>query len=177
MPGVSSPSRRPNPKTDYEEIVEAIAGLVSLVESELGSTATVGIGHPGTISPATGLIKNSNSHGAPRPTLDHDLAHTWTGRFGSPTMPTASPLSEAADGAGMGASHRLWCDPRHRRRRGWSLRRQSHQDPTRSGASGDTTPFRRLRPGRSSCSTATAAGRVASRDTCPVRAFQPITWL
>ena len=48
--------RVPTPKEDYRGTVAAIAGLIGKVEGELGEKATVGIGMPGAISPATGLV-------------------------------------------------------------------------------------------------------------------------
>src|SRR5215831_10935290 len=49
------------PKEDYEAILDSIASLVSDVEHELGATGTVGVGTPGSISRATGLLRGSNS--------------------------------------------------------------------------------------------------------------------
>ena len=49
------------PRGDYEHTIAAVAGLVNAIEEQTGARGTVGIGVPGTISPATGLIKNSNS--------------------------------------------------------------------------------------------------------------------
>ena len=46
---------------DYHATVEAISELVQQIETETGNSGTVGIGIPGTISPATGLVKNANS--------------------------------------------------------------------------------------------------------------------
>src|SRR5690349_18231406 len=45
----------------YQASLEGIAGLVRDAEAQLGIAATVGIGIPGVISPATGLVKNANS--------------------------------------------------------------------------------------------------------------------
>src|SRR5271169_4324865 len=45
----------------YNDTVNAIAALVRQSEANLGITATVGIGIPGVISPATGLVKGANS--------------------------------------------------------------------------------------------------------------------
>ena len=53
--------RVPTPRDDYPGTLQAIAGLVAAIEVELDCTAQVGIGTPGTLSPATGLVKNSNS--------------------------------------------------------------------------------------------------------------------
>jgi fructokinase len=48
------------PAGDYDGILAAIAGLVASLEAEVGPSP-LGIGIPGTISPATGLAKNANS--------------------------------------------------------------------------------------------------------------------
>ena len=65
--------RIPTPRA-YNETVEAIAGLVRMCESRLGVSATVGIGIPGVISPATGLVKNANSIGLNGHRFDHDMS-------------------------------------------------------------------------------------------------------
>ena len=49
------------PRGDYGNTLAAVTGLVRDIEGEVGVGGTVGIGIPGTISPASGLIKNSNS--------------------------------------------------------------------------------------------------------------------
>ena len=49
------------PKNDYEACVDAAVGLVQSCEARLGKRGSVGVGIPGTISPATGLVKNANS--------------------------------------------------------------------------------------------------------------------
>ena len=50
------------PQNDYRATVEAVAALVEVAEKRLGrSGLPVGIGTPGAISRATGLLKNSNS--------------------------------------------------------------------------------------------------------------------
>src|SRR5437660_473771 len=53
--------RRVATPNGYEATVEAIAGLVRDAEAQLDITATVGVGIPGVISPATGLVKGANS--------------------------------------------------------------------------------------------------------------------
>ncbi len=46
----------------YDHIVQRIAQLVDLLETECGTTADrIGIGTPGSIDPPTGLLKNSNT--------------------------------------------------------------------------------------------------------------------
>src|SRR5690349_21935915 len=53
--------RVPTPRDDYAGTVEAIGALVEAAEAALGASASVGIGIPGSISPATGLVRNANS--------------------------------------------------------------------------------------------------------------------
>jgi fructokinase len=96
--------RRPTPPSDYEATLEAIAGLVGEAEVELGRPGgTVGVGHPGTISPATGLLKNCNLTWLNGRPVDRDL----TARLGRPVAlandANCLGLSEATDGAGAGA--------------------------------------------------------------------------
>ena len=65
--------RVPSPVGDYDATVQNIVQLVTLAESTLGKTGTLGIGIPGTISPATGLVKNANSTWLNGHPLDKDL--------------------------------------------------------------------------------------------------------
>src|SRR2546425_12358569 len=95
--------RVPTPRDDYPATLRAIAGLVEAVEGEVGERGTVGIGMPGAISPATGLVKNANSvwlNGRP---FDRELG----GLMGRPLRfandANCFALSEAQDGAGAGA--------------------------------------------------------------------------
>jgi fructokinase len=58
----------------YQETVGAITELVRAGESRLGVSATVGIGIPGVISPATGLVKNANSIALNGHRFDYDMS-------------------------------------------------------------------------------------------------------
>ena len=95
--------RRPTPRDDYAGTVEAIVDLVRTAERTVGRTATVGIGMPGAISPATGLVKNANSTWLIGHPLDRDLEQ----RLGRPVRlandANCFALSEASDGAAAGA--------------------------------------------------------------------------
>ena len=66
--------RVPTPGSDYPAVLDAVHDLVVSFERDLGARASVGVGHPGTISPATGYIKNSNSQALLGKRLDRDLA-------------------------------------------------------------------------------------------------------
>src|SRR5438105_14384872 len=53
--------RAPTPQGDYAAILRTIAALVGAAEETLGAVGSVGIGTPGSISRATGLLRGSNS--------------------------------------------------------------------------------------------------------------------
>src|SRR5436853_6610786 len=44
------------PREDYDASVRAVAELIAAVEREIGARGSVGVGIPGTVSPATGLV-------------------------------------------------------------------------------------------------------------------------
>lgn len=96
--------RVPTPAGDYTAILDCIARLVRRIETQLGCSASVGIGTPGAISPATGLLKNSNSvclNGRP---LRQDLERLLERPLRLANDADCFALSEARDGAGAGAS-------------------------------------------------------------------------
>jgi fructokinase len=91
-----------SPRGDYGATIEAIAGIVAAVEWDAGGLGSVGVGIPGAISPATGLVKNANSVWLIGKPFDRDLA----GRLGRAVRvandANCFALSEAADGAAAG---------------------------------------------------------------------------
>ena len=91
------------PKGNYELTVRAIVDLVSALEKELGASGTVGIGTPGAISPATGLIKNANSTALIGHALDKDLSSALDREVQLSNDANCFALSEAVDGAAAGA--------------------------------------------------------------------------
>jgi len=95
--------RRPTPRGSYAAIVAAIAGLVGEAESALGARGSVGVGIPGTISPATGLVKNANSTELIGNALDRDIGAAIGRGVRLANDADCFALSEAVDGAGAGA--------------------------------------------------------------------------
>jgi fructokinase len=95
--------RRATPRGTYQGTLDAIAGMVEEAERDLGCRATVGIGHPGAISPATGLIKNANSTWLNDRPLDRDLMARMGRTIAFANDANCLGLSEATDGAGAGA--------------------------------------------------------------------------
>lgn len=91
------------PRHDYAGTLGAIVALVSGIETELGERGSVGVGHPGAISPATGLIKNSNSTWLNDQALDRDLTRLLDRPIRFANDANCFALSEATDGAAAGA--------------------------------------------------------------------------
>jgi len=101
-PAVELARRRVATPSTPEAIIEAVVDLVRGLEYETASTATVGVGTPGAVSTATGLLANSNTiclNGRP---LDVELSNA----LGRPVIlendANCLALSEACDGAGAG---------------------------------------------------------------------------
>lgn len=95
--------RSTTPRGDYQKTVRDIADLVSLVGQSVSKSLPVGIGIPGTISPATGLIKNANSTWLIGKPFDKDLKAAMDRPVRLANDADCFALSEATDGAGTGA--------------------------------------------------------------------------
>ena len=92
------------PKESYQAILQAIAELVHQTEKQLGQVGTLGIGTPGSLSPKTGLLRNSNTvllNGRPFKT---DLEAILKRPVPIENDANCFALSEAVDGAGEGAA-------------------------------------------------------------------------
>jgi len=94
--------RVPTP-SGYEAVLRAIKNLVGEAEQKLGQSCTVGVGIPGTISPATGLVKNANSNALNGHPFDRDLAALLARPVRIANDANCFALSEASDGAAAGA--------------------------------------------------------------------------
>ena len=95
--------RAQTPRGDYNGTLAAVAGLVRDIERDVGVQATVGIGIPGAVSPATGVIKNANSTWLIGRPLADDLARMLGRPIRLANDANCFALSEAADGAAAGA--------------------------------------------------------------------------
>ena len=94
--------RVPTPRDDYQGTLTAIAGLVERLEESTGQAASVGVGMPGTLSPATGLVKNANSVWLIGRPLADDLQRVLDRPVRFENDANCFALSEARDGAGQG---------------------------------------------------------------------------
>jgi fructokinase len=86
----------------YDASLAAMVDLVRGIEAELGGSGSVGVGIPGVISPATGLVKNANSIALNGHPFDRDLAEALGRAVRVDNDANCFALSEAADGAGAG---------------------------------------------------------------------------
>jgi fructokinase len=96
--------RVPTPRGEYDGTIAAIADLVTALEQDTGGgRARIGVGIPGAISPASGLIKNANSTWLIGRRLDHDLELALGRPVRMANDANCLAVSEAADGAAAGA--------------------------------------------------------------------------
>src|SRR6266851_5621970 len=95
--------RRVSTPPEYHGTLAAMADLVRDVERQTGLTGTVGVGIPGVISRATGLIKNSNSTWMNGKPIADDLPPLLGRAVRFENDANCFALSEGSDGAAAGA--------------------------------------------------------------------------
>jgi fructokinase len=96
-----------SPHGDYGATIAAVAGLVADLETRAGvadQPSTIGIGMPGSVSPATGLVQNANSTWLNGKPFDRDLAARLGRSVICANDANCFALSEATDGAAAGAA-------------------------------------------------------------------------
>ena len=91
------------PQHDYAATVTAIVDLAVLIEKQTGHTGTIGLGIPGAISPATGLVKNANSVWLIGQPLKEDLQDKLRREVRIANDANCFAVSEATDGAAQDA--------------------------------------------------------------------------
>ena len=90
------------PREQYDGTIAAIGAIVRRLETQTGSSGTVGIGIPGSVRGSTGLIKNANStwlNGQPFPA---DLSRALGREVRVANDANCLAVSEATDGAAAG---------------------------------------------------------------------------
>jgi len=92
------------PAGDYAGTIAAIAAIVAALEGEIGARSTVGIGIPGTIVAATGLVKNANSTWLIGRPLGRDVEAALGREVRFANDANCFALSEAVDGAAAGCA-------------------------------------------------------------------------
>ncbi|MEZ6022332.1 MAG: ROK family protein [Hyphomonadaceae bacterium] len=95
--------RVPNPG-EYRAAVAAVADLTASIERESGAAVkSVGVGMPGSLSPKTGLVRNSNSVWLNGKPFFEDLKAALKRPVRVENDANCFALSEAVDGAAAGA--------------------------------------------------------------------------
>jgi len=92
------------PQSDYRATLQSIAGLVDKIESAVNETGSIGICTPGALSPATGLMRNSNSVCMNGKAVLDDLQDLLQREIRIANDANCFALSEAVDGAGKDAT-------------------------------------------------------------------------
>ena len=93
-----------SPKGDYGATISAVTGLAREVAAEAGATgAPVGVGTPGSTSPKSGLLRNSNSTWLNGRPFEADLRDAIGVPLRMANDANCFALSEATDGAAAGA--------------------------------------------------------------------------
>lgn len=92
------------PRGEYHAILRAIADVVLHLEKEAGRSGSVGIGTPGALSPASGLLRNSNSTELNGKPVKTDLEALLGREIRIANDANCFALSEAVDGAAAGAA-------------------------------------------------------------------------
>lgn len=90
------------PRDDYSATVNAVCSLIQMIEKEVGEQGSIGMGIPGTISPATGLVKNANSTWLIGQPLNKDLEKQLQRPVRIANDANCFAVSEAIDGAAAG---------------------------------------------------------------------------
>jgi len=89
---------------DYDATLDTVALLLAEAERALGASgASVGIGTPGALSPASGLLRNSNSTCLNGKPVKQDLERRLGREIRLANDANCFALSEAVDGAARGA--------------------------------------------------------------------------
>jgi fructokinase len=96
-------NRVPTPK-QYEDIIGTISALVMSAEQGLSQKCSVGICTPGSLSPATGLLRNSNTTCMNGQPFKKDLENSLDKEIQMANDANCFALSEAIDGAAKGAN-------------------------------------------------------------------------
>ena len=105
-PGGNIPARRrvETPQTGYRDVLSAIATLVDAIEADAGGgrVPRIGVGIPGSLSPADGRVRNANSTVLNGHPLNTDLAEITGREVRLENDANCFALAEALSGAGQG---------------------------------------------------------------------------
>lgn len=92
-----------SPQHDYAATLDAIGHVVAQLEQSVAASCSVGVGMPGSLSPATGLVQNANSTWLNGRPFDRDLEKRLNRPVRFANDANCFALSEATDGAAASA--------------------------------------------------------------------------
>lgn len=92
------------PQGDYPATLQCIVGLIQQIEQAVGQQGSIGLCTPGALSPATGLLRNSNSVCLNGKRILTDLQEILQREIRIANDANCFALSEATDGAAKDAS-------------------------------------------------------------------------
>ena len=97
--------RESTPQGDYQGTLDALARLVAAARAKApdGERPSIGLGHPGSISPVTGLHQNANSTCLNGQDLVGDFSRLIEQPVAAANDANCFALSEAVDGAAAGS--------------------------------------------------------------------------
>lgn len=95
--------RAPNPGA-YNAAIATVRDLIAQTEAAIGPAASIGLGVPGSVNPATGLMRNANSTYLNGRDFAADLSAALTRPVRLANDANCLALSEAVDGAAAGAA-------------------------------------------------------------------------
>lgn len=92
-----------HPKGSYDKSLSTLKDLVEYAEQRIGPARSLGIGHPGAISPKTGLLEGANATWLNHKPFGRDLENLLGRPIAFSNDANCLALSEAQDGAGADA--------------------------------------------------------------------------
>lgn len=93
--------RAPNPGT-YDTAIDTVRDLIARTEAAVGRAASIGLGVPGSVNPATGLMRNANSTYLNGRDFAADLSAALSRPVRLANDANCLALSEVVDGAAAG---------------------------------------------------------------------------
>jgi len=101
--GQSLVCKRISTPSGYDAAIRGVAGLVTELERQTGRIERVGVGHPGSASPKSGLIRGANSTWLNGRDFRADLSAALDRATRFANDADCFAMSEATDGAGAGS--------------------------------------------------------------------------